>query len=144
MDAGCYPGDSAHRHFAAMPYERSLYIDQWGRLRPKHSQFCEDSFEMSHWGHTCDCCGIGNTPELLRDCPDPGAGVWRFEAKRSLQNEMDIRHKKFLWLRKRFPELISRLETGNDDEIYWFYTPRNRMKYRWWLVRVVEKYGGLR
>ena len=138
----CYPST-----LSSMPYERNLYIDQWGRLKPKHSQFCEDSFKMSHWGKTCDCCGIGNTPELLKDCPDPGAGVWRFEIKRSLQGKLDIRHKKFLWLRKRFPGLIQQSDSdlgGNDDEIYWFYISRNRMKYRWWWVRVVERYGGLR
>jgi len=127
-----------------MPYERNLYIDQWGRLRPKHDQFSEDSFQMSHWGHTCPCCGLGCTPELLKD--NPGSGVWRFETKLWLQNQMDIRYKKFLWIRKRFPGMMRRLETEdiNDDEIYWFYSPQDRGKYRWWWVRVVARHGGLR
>jgi len=32
---------------------------------------------------------------LLKDNPDPGSGVWRFETKLWLQNQMDIRYKKF-------------------------------------------------
>ena len=87
---------------------RNLYIDQHGRLRPKHNGHRTRNFEFSQWGNTCRCCGLRCTPKLLKEAR--GAGVWRFEVKRALRNRLDARHGKFRWLRLRFPRLMRELE----------------------------------
>jgi hypothetical protein len=128
-----------------MAFERNLYIDQWGRLRPRHDRFKEDSFELSNWGHTCDCCSFGCTSELAKQHPDRH-DVWRFETKFRIRDQFDSRKKKFNWLQKRFPGMMRQLgeQRGYEDEIYWFYTPRLKWKYPWWWTQVVERHGGLR
>lgn len=97
-------------------------------------------YQMSQWGWPCGC-GVGCTPELLKD---ETYGLWRFERKLALEWKLDIRHRRFDWLRQRYPQMFLRLEDQNSvDECEWKSLGYRREDERNWWVRMQDMYSGL-
>jgi hypothetical protein len=60
-------------------------------------------------------------------------GLWRFETKSGVENNLDLGHRKFNWLSKRYPKLIDRAgnEAADENSIHWLRWPGER-RGRWY------------